>query len=294
MKKLPIFNESEAFKNLFKSMNTEYTIFKSSAWEDLNIDLFGELINNGEVEVNDEDLWGFQDKDGFFRINGKTVLIYIRDQYPKFSDKNDGYKYHLMGCRTINTALNSNRKSRYVAKNTNFKNSENPEFLINIIDKETNDYSKRNLSVKLRVCKNCLDKSNYNDYKNSTYSVRSGIYENFNYISFFNTHETSRLAKLNFINYDSSAVNEYTKDFKKISEKYRSKKNWICENCKRDLSNNKLKKYLHTHHINHHKAHNKDWNLKALCIECHSDEPMHNFMKNGPAYLEFLKIKKDM
>jgi len=34
--------------------------------------------------------------------------------------------------------------------------------------------------------------------------------------------------------------------------------------------------------------------IEALCIECHSDEPMHNFMKNGPAYLEFLKIKKDM
>ena len=149
MKSLPLFNEKKEFVELFKKMETEYSVLKSSKWNKLNVDLFGELMSKGEVEISDENLTKLKDKDDFFRINGKTVLIYIRDQYPKFSKTGDGYKYHLMGCSTINTALNSNRKSRYVAKNTNFKNSESPQFLINIIDKDSCDYSQKNLSVKL-------------------------------------------------------------------------------------------------------------------------------------------------
>ena len=273
-------------------MDTSYTLLKIDSWNELNINLFTELLNKGEVEVKGEDLQSIRDNDGFFRINGRTVLVYIRDQYQKFSDKDDGYKYHLMGCKTIDKALNSNRKSRYVAKNTSFTKNDTPEFLINIIDKEKSSYFKKNLSVQLKVCKNCLTKSNHKNYSDSSWTEKKLIYQNFNYKEFFDMHETSRLARLNFVNYNSSAINEYTEDFKKISYSYRSRRNWMCEKCKFDCSEKNLRKYLHTHHIDHHKARNKDWNLKALCIICHSNEPRHQFMKNSPAFRKFVQIKE--
>ena len=61
----------------------------------------------------------------------------------------------------------------------------------------------------------------------------------------------------------------YIKEWPKISEKYREKQNYTCENCNVVLEGfNKW--YLEVHHIDGNKMNNNITNLKCLCIKCHS------------------------
>lgn len=64
-----------------------------------------------------------------------------------------------------------------------------------------------------------------------------------------------------------------------ISECYKEKMNWCCENCKIDLSKRDDRIYLHTHHINCNIRDNKVSNFKALCLLCHSLEHNERLMK---------------
>ena len=56
-------------------MDTSYTLLKIDSWNELNINLFTELLNKGEVEVKGEDLQSIRDNDGFFRINGISITV---------------------------------------------------------------------------------------------------------------------------------------------------------------------------------------------------------------------------
>ena len=57
-----------------------------------------------------------------------------------------------------------------------------------------------------------------------------------------------------------------------ISEAYREKMEWKCENCSIDLSTPNDRQYLHTHHKNGNIKDNRTSNFKALCLLCHALE----------------------
>ena len=72
----------------------------------------------GEAEiVSSEDLFVFE-IDGVFRINGKPVLLYIRDQsryienIDSYTNENyeSEYKYHLMCCRTVHNIISDKKE----------------------------------------------------------------------------------------------------------------------------------------------------------------------------------------
>jgi len=54
---------------------------------------------------------------------------------------------------------------------------------------------------------------------------------------------------------------------------YRETRNFTCESCNLNLKQALC--LLHVHHINGVKTNNRSSNLKALCIECHSQQPDH-------------------
>lgn len=71
--------------------------------------------------------------------------------------------------------------------------------------------------------------------------------------------------------------NVYVSDWKDISWKVRSERGFVCEDCGVNLSGSTW--LLHTHHRNRKKSDNCDQNLRALCVECHSNQPGHLHMK---------------
>jgi hypothetical protein len=164
-------------------------------------------------------------------------------------------------------------------------------FKINIMDK-TSKGILFTLNDQLKVCKNCLNQINDNSYRKLEKEKKLGIWNNFNYYDFFEDLQVQHLARLNFDDYRTSRKNIYPKDFNITSKKYRERINWKCEECNIDLSDKSFRKYLHTHHKNAQKADNSIFNLKALCIECHSNKPKHEFIKNSPSYNYFIRSIK--
>lgn len=72
--------------------------------------------------------------------------------------------------------------------------------------------------------------------------------------------------------------------WEKLSRWYRKERNWTCEECEVDLSQDT--RLLHTHHILG-RGFNSPQHLKALCIACHSEVPGHNF-KHDRDYQRFI------
>ena len=312
--KLPLFHTQIIFKKLFEEMDTKYKKNEISVWDFQGASILERIIKEGEVVIEEANISNFIDDDSFFRVEGKLVLVYIRDQYLNrnpYKDNhrsiiNDGYdkditeeyvkehqsyRYHLIQCQTIRRHIRDQRVKRYVLRSPTYKGEKGDDtFKINIIEKSSKDIL-LTMNDTLKVCKNCLSEGNINSYKKLDIPTKEKIWDTFNYKDFFENMQIQHLANLNFDDYRISRVNLYPKNFDKISRSYRVSKNWICEECKIDLSNEIYQSFLHTHHINASKADNSIFNFKALCIECHSNKPKHTFMKSSPMYSAFIRMK---
>ena len=76
----------------------------------------------------------------------------------------------------------------------------------------------------------------------------------------------------------------YIWKWKKISDAYRTKKNFTCEICGFTPENRMDRLFIHVHHKDGRKTNNRENNLQCLCIACHSNvNPTHqeNFSKGA-------------
>lgn len=217
------------------------------------------------IEVTSKDIEKLPN--GLLSYKGRHVLLYIQDHgsniFKALQDGSQGKKYHVAWCRTLIEMEISGRYDRYVATNNTSGN-----FYIDGV--YGNKYIKG--EAKLNVCKNCLKHLQYQGYD---YSSGLRIFNNFSLEEFFKTYQShfKKQPKIKAHQFQS----KYTDDWSSISHRYRSSKNWKCEECGVDLEDNK--KLLHCHHINGVKQDNHSWNLKALCVECHSKQSSHNHMR---------------
>jgi len=213
---------------------------------------------------------------GVLSYKGRQILLYIPDHVwnveAALEDGRVGNKYHIADCRTLEMMRDNNRFERYIATNDlsgYFKITGTTE-KNNVIEGRTN----------LSVCKNCLSKINYKNYNFDKKSVfdEFSIEDFFDrYSQFFSSTPSRRIANKS----DSC----YAGNWKEISDSYKAKNNYCCEECHIDLV--EYKELLHTHHINGVKSDNRDENFKSLCLDCHRQEPNHQHMK-----ISSTKIKK--
>ena len=293
--KLPLFHTSSKFKSLFNEMDTKYSKNELNVWDTMEDSIVAEILRTGEVLIENEDLGEYIEDDGFFRVNNKTVLVYIKNQYLKYWSGEEGetrYRYHLYNCTTIRKSIEKGRKARYVFRDPVFIRGKGDDiFEINLTEFGSSETVKT-IKDKLKVCKNCLKETNFEDYDNQLKSKQKEAWDSFDYKKFFEVHEIQRLALINFESYRTALKNEYPENFKEVSNKYRESKNWTCEECKIYLGDKSNQRYLHTHHKDHQKSNNSLFNLMALCIECHSKKPHHDILKNNPDYKNFIRKKK--
>lgn len=180
-------------------------------------------------------------------------------------------KFHIYFCKTIRHMRKYGRGRRYRASLRN-------DGTFYIIKDSHSDYKK------LEICANCLEIYNENYDQHDLKS-------NFNIKNYLNKD----IVHTDFIDVDldiCSIPKIYSKNWSKISHHIKTMNHYVCSNCKYDCSQDRLKKFLHTHHKNADKSDNRKSNLQALCIECHADQFQHGHIKSHLSYKQFIKIKR--
>lgn len=203
--------------------------------------------------------------DGLLAHGNSQVVLYIQDHSFNFEraleSPRAANKFHIAECKTIRDMRSSGRFERYV-----MTNNASGKFYI------TGGW-RDGVYIKLNVCMNCLEKLNYQGYRQKAKFERYETVSQFQAEEFFEKYSSffgsfpSRL---------SGSKDGYTDDWAKISRKMREAASFCCQECKVDLS--AYPRLLHTHHINGVKHDNNQRNLKVLCIDCHSKEPNHERM----------------
>lgn len=217
-----------------------------------------ELAQGKNVELSDVDVDG-----GLLSYQGRQVLLYIKDHgfsvQLAIDNPREGRRFHVADCTTLKSMREKGRFERYVATNDT-----SGLFLISGDGVEG--------KAALKVCQNCLKSLNYKGL--SSGGNRLDILNKFDMAEFFSTYSS-------FFPHMPTSTPEthstdYTEDWSQISSYYRVEQDFSCEQCNVHLRTHRGK--LHVHHINGVKSDNKPSNLKALCIDCHSKQPMHGHM----------------
>ena len=272
--KLPDF--TTIFRDLFEEMGIDKVLDE--------IDIRLSSTEGIEVDCNDPNLLKLSD--GLF-YRGRRILVYIRDQYISSQYSQNGgfqYRFHICYCRTLKDMEEKGRfESRYVAT-TNTSGS----FKVNLIDRNGLVIEK-GIEKELRVCRNCLRWLNYKNYNHKDKSEREEIFQSFSIDEFFKLYGRF-IGKAPRRDEFSPSINIYSRGWNQISERYKRKTRWKCEECGIDLSEIELRKFLEVHHKDGDKSNNSEDNLIALCIKCHARQPYHDHIRSTSKYNEFEKI----
>lgn len=241
---------------------TKYKI--NDSWEDA-------LREGIEINARDSD-FTYNQNTGELLYKGVKVLLYIRDQTNyKLSDADiynytSKYKFHVAYCSTLENMQQQGKYEKYVVSTRN-----DGTFLVMASNGHVSETSYQTL----KICKNCLRRLNYKNYKNLSYNSQIGIYNNFSLEEFFSVEDGNYrfLGTLPRKTEKDAPVNEYTDDWSIISNRLRRLHAWKCERCGKDCSNNHGD--LQVHHINGIKSDNNIRNLIVLCTACHKKEHKH-------------------
>lgn len=177
-------------------------------------------------------------------------------------------RLHLVNCSKLKEMKSAGRINRYVA-------TSETSGLYDLLS----GGSKIPFSRPLMVCQSCLT-SIRRDYPNAItnfslsspsnkinlegwFSISSGAIQNSNLFSM-----PTLVSK-----------GGYTDDWQKISYSKRENALWKCSSCRVDLSNRR--ELLDTHHIDGNPQNNSNSNLSVLCKICHSNQPMHQHMRDS-------------
>lgn len=203
--------------------------------------------------------------DGLLAYGNAQVVLYIQDHSFKYErallSPRDANRFHIAECKTIQDMRASGKFERYVVTN----NASGKFYAAN--------GHGGGECIRLIVCMNCLEKLNYQGYRQKIKSERYQMVSQFQADEFFEKYSSFFGS---FPRRQVGGKEGYTDDWAKISRQMREAAGFCCQECKVDLSAHQ--RLLHTHHINGVKHDNSTRNLKVLCIDCHSKEPNHKRM----------------
>ena len=201
---------------------------------------------------------------GVLSYKGRHVVIYIQDQSWNISsvlaDGETGSKVHVSECATLAQMRKQGRFERYVAT-TNVSG----EFYVTGQD----DWGRPNEGYAgLKVCKNCLHRLNYMNFRRS----RQRVFRTFEWSRFFENY------KSRFTTMPTREAGEldggYSVEWARVSKDYREDQDFRCEQCGANLRSHS--RLLHVHHRSGNKRDNAWWNLEALCALCHNERHNHS------------------
>lgn len=226
----------------------------------------GKEIPLAEVEIS---------HGGLLTYKGEQVILYIKDTRKErdtlLYDKDGSPRFHIAECRTLDRMRREGRFERYVVTNQT-----SGIFLVESTDRETREVEE--LEAELGPCKNCLSELNWKNYKGSDSNTKSEIWNDFLIDDFFSEFSTFFQSKPKHTD-KTAPTGGYAKEWPNISDRIKHQRDWNCEKCKVHLSQHR--RLLHCHHISGVVSDNSPSNIRALCVECHSKEPAHQWMKTS-------------
>jgi hypothetical protein len=227
-----------------------------------------------------------------YEIDGAfyKIVVNIADLWS--NDQRDYHKYHIFECKT----LTEMRENKHI-KNYSISSRIDNKFFYRI---HTNNKIIEKNDQELFICKNCLEI--YNNYITTINKriINPNEFNKNNLLSDFISNDfikinNDQVIKLNsdFLYDFESIPNRYSDDWKNVSMRLKIKNNYECNNCNWKPPNDKQKRFIHVHHLNYQKFDNNENNLKVLCIECHSNQDLHQHIQNSSDYIEFIKLKNN-
>lgn len=214
-------------------------------------------------------------KDGTVR---KTI-VYISEIKSWTLKKDDYPKYHIYNCTTFAKMNKQGKKYRYK------KTLRNDGKFLMVVSGEHNQ--SKTYFVELEICGWCLRK--YNESNASTYLKNTFDLSKYRKQSITNP-QFSTLDYLFFEDDLETVPRFYASNWNEISRELKKIRNYTCQKCGINLSDEK--RFLHTHHIDSNPSNNVMSNLKVLCIGCHAKEHNHSHMKNNPMYNQYVIYKQ--
>ena len=239
-------------------------------WEKIKriLEETGVVIDIEDIEIS---------PDGFTQFKGEQILLHIKEFNVFYNGRPASLpKFHFYQCTTLEGMRSKGRFKRYVA--TQRKDG---YFLI---DKMNEGNTEHDVEIKLDVCKNCLNR--YNQYYQKQYTV-----DNFDIAKFFEHFGNSQFTETPNYTDENAPVSGYSADWNEVSKQRKEQCGYVCQQCGVNLNN--YKNLMQTHHTNGVKSDNTSSNLKVLCIECHSEQPLHGHIKSKYSHdiLEVQRIK---
>lgn len=205
----------------------------------------------------------WQSKEPLIDEEGNAFVLYIPDWQFKFakheSQPADLHKYHVSWCKTLEYMRGAGRLKRYIKK-TDIEN--------NIFKgRKADDIEVESV---LYACKNCRDKMSEMWGYSLYYDVTS-----MDMLKFFSLYGKQDLSDPKTNRPYSVA---YPKHWSTVSKMYREMAQWKCEECHKSFADQKH--LLDVHHINGIRSDVSKANLRVLCKEHHSEQPLHSHYKN--------------
>lgn len=187
----------------------------------------------------------------YLTVNGQEYKGYIYLKY-KVRITQYGYpKFHIKKCGTLENAIqNGDFLGRYYWHNSN---------TVSIEDRPS---GKIHNDINLELCGYCR-----------SYNSPSSTQQFFN-----DLEENDELNQEEDIEVD---IFGYVREWQKISQQYKTKKEYTCEKCNIQMVGID-KRYIHTDHKNGDKTRNVESNFECLCILCHcykDEQHRQNFGK---------------
>ena len=220
--------------------------FKKTVWADPK-------VVEVEISADDEDLI-FTD-DGFY-YQGRRVILYIRDIQSYFGYEIQYPKFHITFCPTLKRMSTQGKSEKYVVSIRTdgiFKlNYTNGKKILKTVKKN------------LEICRHCLKKINWKNYKFVSEYERENIFENFSTLPDYDE--------------ETAPPNIYPENWKIISKILRTEAGYICSDCgKKILEPGKL----HVHHRDGVKQDCFRSNLEVLCANCHQKRHNHKILNSS-------------
>lgn len=230
-----------------------------------------------EIPPNDPDLI-FTD-DGFY-YQGRRVILYIRDIQIYFGYETQEPKFHITFCPTLKRMSTQGKSEKYVVSiraDGIFKlNYTNGKKILKTVKKN------------LDICRHCLKKINWKNYKFVSEYDKEIIFENFSIEEYFetvNNDNSKNFSTLPDYTEENAPLNIYPENWRIISKMLRTEAGYQCSDCKKFFEPNKI----HVHHINGIKQDCFRSNLEVLCADCH--QKRHNHTILGSSKNKFGKIQ---